>query len=78
MGFDFVELSGGTYERLAFQHMRDTTRKREAFFIEFAEKVLLLLLLLFIIRDNRVKYHTNGTRQIYSTKHIEIVISIQQ
>uniref|UniRef100_A0A183FET9 Oxidored_FMN domain-containing protein n=1 Tax=Heligmosomoides polygyrus TaxID=6339 RepID=A0A183FET9_HELPZ len=39
MGFDFVELSGGTYERLAFQHMRDTTRKREAFFIEFAEKI---------------------------------------
>ncbi|WKY00325.1 hypothetical protein Q1695_014854 [Nippostrongylus brasiliensis] len=39
MGFDFVELSGGTIERLAFQHMRDSTRNREAFFLEFAEKI---------------------------------------
>ncbi|KAK6010575.1 oxidoreductase, FAD/FMN-binding protein [Ostertagia ostertagi] len=38
-GFDFVELSGGTAERPAFQHMRDSTRKREAFFLEFAEKI---------------------------------------
>ncbi|KAK6053310.1 oxidoreductase, FAD/FMN-binding protein [Cooperia oncophora] len=38
-GFDFVELSGGTIERPAFQHMRDSTRKREAFFLEFAEKL---------------------------------------
>ncbi|KAK6047838.1 oxidoreductase, FAD/FMN-binding protein [Cooperia oncophora] len=39
IGFDFVELSGGTIERLAFQHMRESTRKREAFFLEFAEKI---------------------------------------
>lgn len=38
--FDFVELSGGTYEALAFEHKRDSTRKREAFFIEFAEKIV--------------------------------------
>ncbi|CCD69357.1 NADH:flavin oxidoreductase/NADH oxidase N-terminal domain-containing protein [Caenorhabditis elegans] len=38
-GFDFVELSGGTYEKLAFHHMRDSTRNREAFFLEFAEKI---------------------------------------
>ncbi|RCN39959.1 oxidoreductase, FAD/FMN-binding protein [Ancylostoma caninum] len=38
-GFDFVELSGGNIERLAFQHMRDSTRKREAFFLEFAAKI---------------------------------------
>jgi 2,4-dienoyl-CoA reductase-like NADH-dependent reductase (Old Yellow Enzyme family) len=37
--FDFVELSGGTYEQLAFGHKRDSTKKREAFFIEFAEKI---------------------------------------
>jgi 2,4-dienoyl-CoA reductase-like NADH-dependent reductase (Old Yellow Enzyme family) len=37
--FDFVELSGGTYEQLAFGHKRDSTVKREAFFIEFAEKI---------------------------------------
>lgn len=35
--FDFVELSGGTYESLAFVHKRESTRKREAFFLEFAE-----------------------------------------
>ncbi|KHJ85165.1 hypothetical protein OESDEN_15113 [Oesophagostomum dentatum] len=38
-GFDFVELSGGTYEKLAFQHQRHTTRAREAYFLEFAEKI---------------------------------------
>lgn len=37
--FDFVELSGGTYEKLAFGHQRDSTKKREAFFLEFAEKI---------------------------------------
>jgi 2,4-dienoyl-CoA reductase-like NADH-dependent reductase (Old Yellow Enzyme family) len=37
--FDFVELSGGTYEQLAFGHKRDSTVKRESFFIEFAEKI---------------------------------------
>ncbi|KPM39111.1 hypothetical protein AK830_g7462 [Neonectria ditissima] len=39
-GFDFVELSGGTYEQLAFEHKKDSTRAREAFFIEFAEVVV--------------------------------------
>ncbi|CAB3406349.1 unnamed protein product [Caenorhabditis bovis] len=39
VGFDFVELSGGTYEKLAFHHLRDSTRKREAFFLEFAQKI---------------------------------------
>ncbi|KAL5119108.1 hypothetical protein ACEQ8H_003032 [Pleosporales sp. CAS-2024a] len=37
--FDFVELSGGTYEQLAFGHKRESTKKREAFFIEFADKI---------------------------------------
>ena len=38
--FDFVELSGGTYEELAFSHKRDSTKKREAFFLDFAETVV--------------------------------------
>ncbi|KAH7693226.1 Protein F17A9.4, partial [Aphelenchoides avenae] len=38
-GFDFIELSGGTYEKLAFQHLRESTQKREAFFLEFAQQV---------------------------------------
>jgi 2,4-dienoyl-CoA reductase-like NADH-dependent reductase (Old Yellow Enzyme family) len=37
--FDFVELSGGTYQSLAFVHKRDSTRKREAYFLEFAELI---------------------------------------
>ncbi|KAJ4329548.1 hypothetical protein N0V95_010195, partial [Ascochyta clinopodiicola] len=37
--FDFVELSGGTYEKLAFEHKRESTKKREAFFLEFADKI---------------------------------------
>ncbi|KAJ5198834.1 Aldolase-type TIM barrel [Penicillium cf. griseofulvum] len=41
--FDFVELSGGTYEDTAFEHKRDSTRKREAFFLEFAEAIVPVL-----------------------------------
>lgn len=37
--FDFVELSGGTYEELAFTHRRESTKKREAFFLEFADAI---------------------------------------
>ncbi|KAK4546751.1 hypothetical protein LTR36_001483 [Oleoguttula mirabilis] len=37
--FDFVELSGGTYESLAFVHKRESSRKREAFFMEFADLI---------------------------------------
>jgi 2,4-dienoyl-CoA reductase-like NADH-dependent reductase (Old Yellow Enzyme family) len=37
--FDFVELSGGTYQSLAFSHQRESTRKREAFFLEFADTI---------------------------------------
>ena len=38
--FDFVELSGGTYEELAFNHKRESTKRREAFFLDFAEVVV--------------------------------------
>ncbi len=38
--FDFVELTGGTYEELAFAHKRESTKKREAFFLEFAEAIV--------------------------------------
>ncbi|PWN46753.1 NADH oxidase [Violaceomyces palustris] len=34
---DFVELSGGTYEELAFTHKRESSKAREAFFLEFAD-----------------------------------------
>lgn len=38
--FDFIELSGGTYESFGFEHKRESTRKREAFFLDFAEKII--------------------------------------
>jgi 2,4-dienoyl-CoA reductase-like NADH-dependent reductase (Old Yellow Enzyme family) len=41
--FDFVELSGGTYEKLAFAHQRESTKKRESFFLEFAESIAPVL-----------------------------------
>lgn len=37
--FDFIELSGGTYESLAFVHKRESTKKREAFFLDFADTI---------------------------------------
>ncbi|KAK8099039.1 NADH:flavin oxidoreductase/NADH oxidase [Apiospora kogelbergensis] len=37
--FDFVELSGGTYQALAFEHKRESTKKREAFFLDFADQI---------------------------------------
>ena len=38
--FDYVELSGGTYESLAFVHKRESTKKREAFFLDFAKQIV--------------------------------------
>lgn len=41
--FDFIELSGGTYEALAFGHKRESTKAREAFFLEFADTICPVL-----------------------------------
>ena len=41
--FDFVELSGGTYESVAFTHKRESTKKREAFFLDFADQITPIL-----------------------------------
>lgn len=38
--FDFLELSGGTYENLGMTWERESTRRREAFFLEFADLVV--------------------------------------
>jgi len=42
-GVDLIEISGGSYESPAFakdgKPVRDSTKKREAFFLDFAEKV---------------------------------------
>lgn len=57
IGFDFVELSGGTYEQLAFQHLKESTKRREAFFLEFAEKIRPVF-------KNTVVYLTGGFRTV--------------
>jgi len=38
-GFDFVELSGGTYQDDQWTKPRESTKAREAFFLEFADKI---------------------------------------
>ena len=55
--FDFVELSGGTYQELAFAHKKESTKKREAFFLEFADIIVPAL--------NKTKvYVTGGLRSV--------------
>lgn len=39
-GMDFVELSGGTLEKVGHEWTKDTTVKREAFFIKFAQMIV--------------------------------------
>ena len=56
-GFDFVELSGGTYQELAFAHKRESTKKREAFFLEFAEIIVPAL-------SKTKVYVTGGLRSV--------------
>jgi len=38
-GIDLLEISGGSYEAPEMMGMRESTREREAFFMEYAEKV---------------------------------------
>ncbi|KAI0420134.1 NADH oxidase [Xylaria grammica] len=38
-GFDYVETSGGTYEIMGLEHKKESTKKRENYFIEFAERI---------------------------------------
>ncbi|KAK6075645.1 nadh oxidase [Seiridium cupressi] len=39
IGFDFVELSGGTSENGGMEWTKESTRRREAFFLEWAAKI---------------------------------------
>jgi 2,4-dienoyl-CoA reductase-like NADH-dependent reductase (Old Yellow Enzyme family) len=55
--FDFVELTGGTYEKLAFQHQRESTKNREGFFLEFAELIAPVL-------SKSKAYITGGFRSV--------------
>ncbi|GAA5994756.1 NADH:flavin oxidoreductase/NADH oxidase family protein [Rhodotorula paludigena] len=39
MGLDLIELSGGTYESMAFEHKKESTKAREGYFVEFSEAI---------------------------------------
>ncbi|VDK24588.1 unnamed protein product, partial [Anisakis simplex] len=54
-GFDFIELSGGTIEEFAFSHKRESTKLREAFFLDFAEEIIRHM-------QNCIVYVTGGFR----------------
>lgn len=38
-GMHLIELSGGTYESMAFSHKKESTKRREGFFVEFADRM---------------------------------------
>ncbi|KAI1180789.1 NADH oxidase [Nemania sp. FL0916] len=56
-GFDFVETSGGTYESQGFVHKKESTRKRENYFVEFAEQIAKSV-------DKMKVYTTGGLRTV--------------
>lgn len=56
-GFDFVELSGGTYQELGFKHKRESSKKREAFFLDFADSIVKEL-------EKTKTYVTGGLRTV--------------
>ncbi|KAJ2968906.1 hypothetical protein NUW58_g10115 [Xylaria curta] len=51
-GFDYVETSGGTYEDIGLGHKKESTVKRENYFIEFAEQIAKAV--------NQTKVYTTG------------------
>ncbi|RSL86920.1 hypothetical protein CEP51_002524 [Fusarium floridanum] len=38
--FDFIEISGGNYEKLAFKHVKEENKKRENYFLTQAEEIV--------------------------------------
>jgi 2,4-dienoyl-CoA reductase-like NADH-dependent reductase (Old Yellow Enzyme family) len=58
LGFDFIELSGGTYENWQLIHSRESTKAREAFFLECSAAIRPHL------KDGAVLYLTGGFRTV--------------
>lgn len=56
-GFDFIELSGGTVEHSGFSNPRESTKVREAYFLDFAEQIIKTL-------KKTVIYCTGGFRTV--------------
>ena len=55
IGMDFVELSGGTLEKIGHEWTKETTLKREAFFLKFAKLIVPQL-----GKDRRTKVFITG------------------
>ncbi|KAI1773414.1 NADH:flavin oxidoreductase/NADH oxidase-like protein [Hypoxylon cercidicola] len=55
LGFDFVELSGGNHEELGYGSQKESTLKREAYFLEFVRDIVPHL-------STTKKYLTGGFR----------------
>lgn len=73
LGFDFVELSGGTYEQMGLSYEKESTKKREGFFIEWAETVTKSL-----AADHKMKtYIVGGLRSVGAmVKALDVVDGI--
>lgn len=54
-GYDFIEFSGGNYESWQMCHQKESTKKREAFFVEFCAAIKPKI-------TNAVVYLTGGFR----------------
>ncbi|KAM6522989.1 hypothetical protein FALCPG4_012595 [Fusarium falciforme] len=62
VGFDFVELSGGTYEKIGHNWAKESTSRREGFFLKFAESIVPAL-----GEERKTKvYLTGGLRTVDS------------
>jgi 2,4-dienoyl-CoA reductase-like NADH-dependent reductase (Old Yellow Enzyme family) len=55
--FDYVETSGGTYEDMGFEHKKESTVKRENYFVEFAERIAKAV-------DKTKVYTTGGLKTV--------------
>ncbi|KAI6177404.1 Oxidored-FMN domain-containing protein [Aphelenchoides bicaudatus] len=55
LGFDYIELSGGSFEKWTLFHYKESTKQREAFFVEFAAAIKPYI-------KNSIIYLTGGFR----------------
>ena len=71
MGIDFIEVSGGNYESPQMLATKDSTRKREAFFIDYAEKARAVSQVPLIITGGFRSQ--NAMEDALSSGHLDLV-----
>ena len=71
MGIDFIEVSGGNYESPQMLAAKDSTRKREAFFIDYAEKARAVSQVSLIITGGFRSQ--NAMEDALSSGHLDLV-----